>query len=448
MNYKSISTVILLSLSLTTGQMVSAQQAQVFTLKQLTDSALVNNRLLTIKSLQIDEKKAKIKEDNIKRYPVVQVNSGYQYNVNTGELVIPQGSFGSLPLNENTIIPLPGKDESFALGQHNVFNAGVSVYQPVTQQGKIKTGIDIAKTDVLLTEKEKQKTTLQITQAVERLYYGMLINQKQKEEARAKLELAQLRLYDVESALMSGKTVEVNKAGLQASIADEEQNLLKLDIQQEDYQEDMKRLTGLQDDAVTLAEVSAETDVASPLSQYQENATGSNIDLQIASLNRTKAQLGVKAAQQSYLPDLGLIAGYSYQKGNILFPNNNPFVGVSLKWNLQDVLANKQVLNQRKHVVMQAEENIAYLHEQINSDISKAYRRIHQSEKLIAVAQKAVQYRTEEMKIQTDKQAAGLNVKADLLQIRSQLAKAEADLYSARLAYRLAVSDLNVLSGM
>ncbi len=448
MNYKSISTVILLSLSLTTGQMVSAQQAQVFTLQQLTDSALVNNRLLTIKSLQIDEKKAKIKEDNIKRYPVVQVNSGYQYNVNTGELVIPQGSFGSLPLNENTIIPLPGKDESFALGQHNVFNAGVSVYQPVTQQGKIKTGIDIAKTDVLLTEKEKQKTTLQITQAVERLYYGMLINQKQKEEARAKLELAQLRLYDVESALMSGKTVEVNKAGLQASIADEEQNLLKLDIQQEDYQEDMKRLTGLQDDAVTLAEVSAETDVASPLSQYQENATGSNIDLQIASLNRTKAQLGVKAAQQSYLPDLGLIAGYSYQKGNILFPNNNPFVGVSLKWNLQDVLANKQVLNQRKHVVMQAEENIAYLHEQINSDISKAYRRIHQSEKLIAVAQKAVQYRTEEMKIQTDKQAAGLNVKADLLQIRSQLAKAEADLYSARLAYRLAVSDLNVLSGM
>ncbi|WP_198175411.1 hypothetical protein [Spirosoma telluris] len=57
------------------------------------------------------------------------------------------------------------------------------------------------------------KTALQIRQAVERLYYGLLINQQQRVEATAKLDVANLKLYDVESALQSGKTIGVSKAG-------------------------------------------------------------------------------------------------------------------------------------------------------------------------------------------------------------------------------------------
>ena len=103
------------------------------------------------------------------------------------------------------------------------------IYQPITQQGKIHTAINISKTDVLITEKEQKKVAQQIRQSVERLYYGLLINQKQKEEAVSKLEAAKIKLFDVESALMAGKTVNVDKAGLQANIADEEQTILQLD---------------------------------------------------------------------------------------------------------------------------------------------------------------------------------------------------------------------------
>lgn len=447
MNYKHISLGLFLGSYLYLFPELKAQET-IITLQQLTDSALVNNRALNIKSLQIDEKKAKIKEDNIKKYPVVQINSTYQYNPNIGELLIPQGSFGALPISETMTIPLPGKNESFALGKHNAFNAGVSVYQPLTQQSKIKTGIDIARTEVLLSEKDKQKTVIQISQAVERLYYGILINQKQQEETKAKLELAQIRLYDVENALLSGKTIEVSKTGLQASIADEEQNQLKLEIQQDDYWEDLKRLTGLQNESIVLAEVTDLSEKVNPMNTYQEYATGNNIDIQIASLTHIKAQQGLKAAQQSYLPDLGIIAGYTYQLGNIIIPRNNPYVGLNFKWNLQDIFSNKHVLEQRKQLVKQAEENIAYNQEQISSEISKTYRKINQSEKLIAVAQKAVNFRMEEIKIQSDKRSAGLNVKADILQAEVNLAKAKADLYAAELAHRLAVSDLKVLTGI
>jgi outer membrane protein TolC len=72
---------------------------------------------------------------------------------------------------------------------------------------------------------------------------------------------------------------------------------------------------------------------------------------------------------------------------------------------------------------------------------------MRQAKALIAVAQKTVNYRKEEMKIQLDKGAAGLNTKTDILNVQSLLAKSEADLYEAQLSYRIAVSDLEILEG-
>lgn len=422
-----------------------AQQAQPLTLEQAVDLALQNNHLLNVRKLQVTEKEAKIAEDKIKRYPIATVNSAYQYNPNLGSLVIPQGSFGALPLG-GTSVELPNEEKTFALGKHHNFNAGVTVYQPITQLGKINTGIAIATTDAELARKEQLKASLQIRQGIEKLYYGLLIAEKQKEEARAKIQFAQMRLYDVESALLSGKTIDVNKAGLQANIADEEQNLLKLNIQTEDYSADLKQLTGIQADSLSLSPIAALTTAPAALDTYLANASAGNPDIQIANLTVLKTEQAIKAASQSNRPDIGLVAGYSYQTGNLLYPTNNPFVGAQFKWNIQDLIANKQVIRQRELLRQQAREHVAHTQDQVKNDVSKAHRKLSQAAALIAVAEKAVHYRTEELKVQNDKQTSGLNLQADILNTRSLLAKAEADLLAAQLNYRLSVSDLQRLT--
>jgi outer membrane protein len=425
---------------------VYAQQTQPLTLEQAVEMALQNNHLLNVRKLQVAEKEAKIAEDAIKRYPVASVSSSYQYNANLGQLVIEQGSFGALPLG-GTTIALPNEEKTFPLGKHHNFNAGVTLYQPITQLGKIKTGIEVAKTDAELARHEQSRASLQIRQAIEKLYYGLLITQKQQDEANAKIKLAQMRLYDVESALLSGKTIDVNKAGLQANIADEEQNLLKLRIQTEDYTADLKQLTGIETDSITLAPVTNASIAQGTLDSYLANAATANNDIKIASLTELKTQKAIRAAEQGNLPDIGLVAGYSYQTGNLLFPNNNPFVGAQFKWNIQDLIANKQVIRQRHLLSQQARENLADTQNQVKNDVSKTHRKLTQATALIAVAEKAVKYRTEELKVQTDKQASGLNLEADILNTRSLLAKAEADLLAAQLNYRLAHSDLQRLAG-
>jgi outer membrane protein TolC len=96
---------------------------------------------------------------------------------------------------------------------------------------------------------------------------------------------------------------------------------------------------------------------------------------------------------------------------------------------------------------MQAEENLANTREQVVKDLEKASRKLKQSEELIRVAEKITDYRREDLKIQIDRRNSGLNLESDLLAARAALAKAESDYFAARLNYRIALSELQILTG-
>ena len=425
---------------------VHAQQTEPLTLEKAIQSALENNKIIRIKDLQVKESEARIKEANIKKYPVVSLNGAYQYNVNIGVLTIPAGTMGTLPIGGSNIV-LPGSDLDFELGKHNTYNAGVSAYQPITQLGKIKTGIKISETDNAIASLEHTKAKLQVTNAVEQLYYGILATRKRMEEYQKNIEVAKLKLYDVQSALLAGKTVEASEAGLHAEIANEGQELLKLKFQDEDYVAELIKLTGITGNEITLAAIDTAIALGPSLDEYQVNATSNNTDISLTALQKEKSGLAIKAAQQNYLPELGVLAGYTYQHGNAIMANNLPYAGVSLKWNLQDVWSNKQMIAQRKLQQQQAEENILYTKQQTTVSVEKAYRKMKQAEELIAVAQKAVYYRKAELKIENDKKEAGLGKPINVLQIEAGLAKSEADLYGAMMSYKASYAELQLLTG-
>lgn len=429
-----------------------------YDLQRIQEMALQNNHYLKIKQLQVNEKQQKINEDRVKFFPVVGVGGNYQYNTNLPELTIEKGSFGSLPLQyympngtiQNVTVALPAENKTIEMGEANSYNASATLYQPILQLPKINAGVNISKTELTITETEKAKATMQIKQAVEKLYYGLLILQKQKEEAELKKTAAQTKLKDAESAVLAGKATKSIQVGLNAALADEEQNLLKIKIQIDDYSSDLKHLAGIPDSATSeLDAVNLETPQAATHSSESllAEAQSGNTDIKLAQLLKKKAEYAIKASNYSYLPDFGLIGGYTYQKGNTLYPTNNTFAGAMLKWNIQDIFSTSLVKKQRILLKEQAAENISNTTEQVNTDIAKALRRLSQSLELISVAKKAVDYRREDLKIQADRQFSGLNLDSDYLNAKAALAKAEADLYAAQLSYRLAQTDLQILSG-
>jgi len=432
-----------------TGASLSGQEVKSINLENAVNLALQNNHLLNIRKLQVEEKQQKVNEDRVKYLPVIGIGGSWQYNSNLPELVIEQGRFGVLPFG-GVNIPLPSIDERFELGQHSVYNAGVTFYQPVTQIGKINAGVNYSKTEMHIAETEEKRAMLQIKQAVEKLYFGLLIIHKQIEEAELKESLAKIKLHDAESALAAGKTIESSIYGLSASAADEEQSLLKLRMQYDDYTADLIQLTGLDPEDKLVPEPVAPENLAENIASIDTSlsmAVSGNNELRIAALNKSKADYSIRASKYSYFPDVGILGGYTYQEGTDIYPKNNTYIGASLKWNLNDAFANRMVQKQRTYIKQQAEENLLNTKEQVNRDIAKSYRRLKQSEELINVAEKVVEYRREDLKIQTDRRKSGLSLEADLLAARAAMAKAEADLYAAQLNYRIALSELKILTG-
>ncbi len=428
---------------------LTAQNSRTLTLGNAIELVLQNNHLLNIKKLQEEEKQQKVNEDRVKYLPAVILGGSYQYNSNLPRLVLEQGQFGSLPYG-GISIPLPAKNEVIQMGNHNIYNAGVTVYQPISQLGKINSGVRVSKTELKIVQVERLKAVQQIRQSVEKLYYGLLIAGKQIEEANIKVALAASKLRDVENAVTAGKTTESNRYGLAAAVADEEQSLLKLKIQYDDYASDLKQLAGIEPSVVIIPEPVVQEEMIEgpePVDTSLAMAASKNNDIILASLATSRAGYSIRANQFGYLPEIGILGGYTYQEGSVVYPKNNAFVGASLKWNLQDLLSNRTIQGQRTWLRKQAEENLANTREQVAKDVAKAYRKLNQTRELIKVASKVVEYRREDLKIQFDRYASGLNLETDLLAAKAAMAKAESDLYAARLNYRIAFSELKILTG-
>lgn len=440
------------------------ERPESLTLQKVTDLAVQNNRLLAIKKLQVQEKQQKVNEDRVKFFPAVIVGGAYQYNNNIGNVTLQQGALGQVTIGA-TSIPIPSADTTLKMGQADAYTAGVMVYQPISQIPKIMAGVNVSKTDLEIAKTDQARATLQVKQTAEKLYFGLLIQQKRKEEAQIRLDLARKKLYDVESAVLAGKTTASSLMGLKANVADEEQNLLRINVQTEDYFDDLRRLTGLKSASFALAPVLVD-DPGLGAAPAAVPGRQENQDLKIATLYQTKAQHAVNAGRYSYLPDFGILGGYVYQDGTTGLSGSMPnplisgdigldprwtvrdaFIGVVLKWNLQDVVANTYITRQRLFLKKQAEENLANTQEQIHADTEKARRKLAQAAELIGVAGKVVEYRREDFKIQTNRFSAGLNLEADWLAAKAALAKAEADLLAARLSYRMAWTELQILAG-
>ncbi|KAA6438022.1 TolC family protein [Dyadobacter flavalbus] len=421
-------------------------QTTPLTLPEAQQQAIQQNRRLKIARYKVDEADAKIGDARSKLYPYVLANGLYAYNGITRDLTLPRGSIGVLP--GTTPIPLPQKDLTLFEARHNLFLGNVMAIQPISQIGKIKEGIKVARTDAALARTQVGQAERAIRQGVEKLFIGLLIAQKGQQQIQATIELTQSKLYDIESALLAGKTDAVNKVGLQADLANQQQQLLQTRNQIEDYTADLNELLGQPAETpLTVSGVDEAPMELSPLATYLETAKTSSPDQLEADQTLQKADLGVHAARKDYLPNLNAAGGYVFQNVFSDVPQNNYFLGLQLSYRILDFGQRKSTVNQRLAQQKQAEENQQYVREHLSVEVRKAYRKALQAQSLIPIAAQAAQYRRDELKLKSDRLVAGLALKREVLETQAALGKAEVDLYSAQLAYRLAVSDLERLSG-
>ncbi|SPF34116.1 Acriflavin resistance protein [Syntrophobacter sp. SbD1] len=407
------------------------------TLTEAVDLALKGNSGLKIARFKVNEKGKKVDSTSADYYPHL---SNYSWEMGTSEsqlLTIPLPGIGTVPVSGN-----PTK------GSSSLFLNGTVLSQPVTQLLKIHEATGIARSDQKVAEADAKKAENDVTLAVHQLYYGLLAAGKQKEAAEAGLKAAEESRREAEKAVLARNLLEVSIIESRTAVLQNKQSLLAANIQISDLNAELNQLLGLPLD--TQLELSdpgpSEGPVESP-DYFLHAALSGNPEIESAKATVVKAQGGVNAAREEFIPDVTLFAANTYGDGVSFIKHDVGTFGVMMSWDIWDWGKRSAVIGEREAQLSQAQENVHRINDEVTVELDKAYRKLENTKSMMDVAREALALQRERLRLVSDQIKTSTASYAKYNEAVAAVKKTESDELQARLGYELAIAELNRIAG-
>jgi outer membrane protein TolC len=316
--------------------------------------------------------------------------------------------------------------------------------QPLTQLFRIHQANIAAKEDVLVARTQLDQTQDAIALQVRQLYYNILINEQKRKASEDQLAASEVKDEESRSDVARGNALEVSTLQSKASILQAQQESLKLRLQGNDFRRQLADTLGIPvNTPIVLDPGAASVALNIPSrSDAVRIALDQNQDLKVARQTLAKAQAGLKAAKDAYIPDVTALSRYSYQSGVPFLVHNFGTFGFSLNYDLFDGGRREAKVREGRTEVHSAEVAVDKLQSEIEVQVQGIYDRIDELRQMVDVAGQAVKVRTEASRL-ADRQ---LEQSAALSSARSQtqadLAGATASLLEGNCDLSLAEADL------
>lgn len=423
---------------------VEQSQKVELNLTQAVNLALKHNKAVKIARLKIQEGEQRVKASRTDQLPQISNDTNLLSLANKNLVKIPAGSLGTI----KDYGPFPSSDINLSQGNNALLISNFTVAQPLTQLWKIRQGINVSKANMEISRSDSKQMEDDVILAVHQLYYGLLIAQKQVSSLEAEIAAGEAKLKESQDAVRTGNALEVLTLGSRASLLKNRQDLLAAQNLAADYSADLIDLLGLPvGSTLMIREELQELELLKTQEEYVKTAMLANAQLQSAKAAISKAQAGVSAAEDDYIPEVGLFYQHTYQNGVPFVPHNNDTFGLKMNWNIFDWGKRKDSVRERQLQLLQAKENLQRLESNVATEIQKAYRKVERSKSMIDVATEALSLRKETQRINKDQLSLGLIQLSQYAETEAATAKAESDLLQAKLGYELAIAELNHVSG-
>ena len=410
------------------------------TLDQAIDLALKQNHSVRLRSLAIEQMKSKKDEARSNYLPQIKTSGSVLHVTELEGIAIPAGAFGSHPSTG----PIPSKPLFIDQGSATWYTGGVGLEQPLTQLFRIHQADVAAKQDVLIAKTQFDQTRDAIALEVRKLYYDILINQQKAEASQDQLAASQLKDEESRSDVERGNALEISALQSKASILEAQQEGLTLRLQGNDLRRQLADALGLPVNTpidLDPGAAAAAFDIPSR-SDVVRIALEQNHDLKAARQTLAKAQAGLAAAKDAYIPDVTALSRYSYQSGVPLLTHNFGTFGFALNYDLFDGGRREAKVREARSDVRSAEVAVDKLQSEIEVQVQGIYDRIDELRQMADVAGHVVKVRTEAARL-TDRQfeqnAALTSARS---QARADLASATASLLEVNCGLSLAEADL------
>jgi outer membrane protein TolC len=403
------------------------------TLDEAKQRALGSSKLLNLASLSAESKAFAINAARADYFPKISANALYlRFSEDLGTVLATQGRTVTGPLGR-PLLTFPATTINVPVLNENSSWVIVGAVQPLTDLLKVRQGVKIAQADAGIAQAQWQKGVRELLSGVEQLYWGLLaarrIQAGAREGVRGAEQLAKLGTVEVRIAL-----------------AEARQDLQPVDAQVADLQEQLNGLLGLPvSTSLKLVEPSLPALPFRCADDVVELALATSPEVREAQQTMCKAQAALTAGKLDYVPSIAMVGGYVNQTAQSYVQQDFAYVGVLGTYTLVDWGKRKNVVRERRDLVMMATLKWRQTQDDVRQKAVKAFREVTDAQAALQTAEEMAALRKEAVKKATTPEAMR-NPKA-LIEATKDAGLAEVGAVKADLAYRQAYVKLMELVG-
>ena len=325
-------------------------------LDQAIDLALKQNHSVRLRSLSVEQMQSKKDEARSNYFPQIKASGSMLYITELQGVAIPAGTFGNYPSTG----PVPSKPLLIDQGSSTSYTGGVGLEQPLTQLFRIHEANVAAKEDILVARTQLDQTQDAIALEVRQLYYNILINDQKLSASQDQIAATQVKDAESRSAVERGNALEVSVLQSKASMLQAQQESLTLRLEGSDLRRQLADTLGLPVNTSIELDPGAATATLNIPSRADavRTALEHNQDLSAARETLIKAQAGLTAAKDAYIPDITALSHYHYQNGVPFLVHNFGTFGFSLSYDLFDGGRREANIRDARSEVHSAEVNV------------------------------------------------------------------------------------------
>ena len=413
--------------------------AQVYSLEQLKQASLENNRRIREAELNVEASNEIVSNAFTNFFPSVNAQAvtmkatDYLLQMETPEMQLPVYD-GDLSTSTDLFTYIPG----LSIEALDYMNVGlVTAIQPLYTGGRIRTGYKLAKLGKEINEQALDISTDEVLVTTE-VYYWSLLSLQEKQETLARYEKLLISLLnDVQTAFDAGLINQSDVLKVKLNLNEIASNKLKLKNGITLTKMALAQHAGLEySEKLSISDTSFTT--ISPFELFFEPqlAVQQRTEIKMFGGVVTAEELKKKMTKGEYLPQVAIGI-----QGQYLDLEDNPyslgiaFATVSIP--LSDWWGGSHKIQQHNIEIDIAQNNLEETSELIQLQIQKAYTELEESYLQIEVAESAVNQASEYLKVSTDNYDAGIISTSDLLEAQALHQEALDRLVDAQSVYQI-----------
>lgn len=381
-------------------------QSKVYTLDEAINTAITNNKDITISVMNVKKAGAAVDEAFGYALPSVNLNGSFSHFLKKPKMPFPDfealltnATYSILfdeqviPRDNNKFVPIENILQSFS--QSNNFSTDITITQTLFSSAVFK-GIGASQIYYDLAKADLQSTVSKTVLSVQKTFYGVLFLKESLDITKASFENAQANLNDVKALYKEGLVSEFDMLQAEVQVENIRPVVLQMENSLKSAKDGLKLVIGIdqnQDIDVSGDFIYEPYDVSNEEGLFDE-AVHSNYDLKTLELKKQVDEAFVELDVSEYWPNIAAFGQYAYNGSSDDWKFNtysSATIGLNFTINLWQGNRTSNAVQQSTITYQQTEEQLNQLKDYTLLNVNAKLQELKRVQSLIDVQNRTVE---------------------------------------------------------